>query len=66
MDTEVMETMLKMEGDVFPITIKESSDPSTFIMPAVGQLNNWTWVEFSKSGERNFVMQVSITFQHFQ
>ena len=28
------------------ITIKEPSDPSAFIVPAVGQLNNWTWVGF--------------------
>ena len=52
MDAEAMETMLKMEGDMFTIAIEEPSDPSTFIMPAVGQLNNWTWVGFSKSGEK--------------
>ena len=46
---EVMETMLKMEGDVFTITNKELSDPSTFIVHVVGQLNNWTWVGFSKN-----------------
>ena len=23
-------------------------------MPVVGQLNNWTWVGFSKSGEKKF------------
>ena len=28
------------------ITIEEPSDPSAFIVPAVGQLNNWTWVGF--------------------
>ena len=49
MDIEVMETMLKMEGDVFTITNKELSDPSTFIVHVVGQLNNWTWVGFSKN-----------------
>ena len=38
MDAKAMETMLKMEGDVFAITIKEPSDPSTFIVLAVGQL----------------------------
>ena len=42
MDVEAMETMLKMEGDVFTITNEELSDPSAFIVPAVGQLNNWT------------------------
>ena len=54
MDVEAMETMLKMERDVFAITIEEPSDPSTFIMLAVRQLNNWTWVGFSKSGEKKF------------
>ena len=41
-DVEVMETMLKMEGGVFAITNEEPSDPSSFIVPTVGQLNNWT------------------------
>ena len=49
MDAEAMETMLKMEGDVFAITNEEPSDPSTFIVSAVGQLNNWTWIGFSKN-----------------
>ena len=49
MDVEAMETMLKMEGDVFTITNEELSDPSAFIVPAVGKLNNWTWVGFSKN-----------------
>ena len=49
MDVEAMETMLKMEGDVFTITNEELSDPSAFIVPAVGQLNNWTWVGFSEN-----------------
>ena len=31
-----------MEEDVFTITNEEPSDPSTFIMPIMGQLNNWT------------------------
>ena len=54
MDDEAIETMLKMEGDMFviTITIKEPNDPSTFIV--VGQLNNWTSVRFSKSGEKKF------------
>ena len=38
MDVEAMETMLKMEGDVLAITNEEPSDPSTFIVPAVGNL----------------------------
>ena len=54
MNDEAIETMLKMEGDMFviTITIKEPNDPSTFIV--VGQLNNWTSVRFSKSGEKKF------------
>ena len=31
---------------MFAITNEEPSDPSTFIVPAVRQLNNWTWVGF--------------------
>ena len=38
MDSEVMKT----SGDVFAITNEEPSDPSTFIMPIVGLINNWT------------------------
>ena len=49
MDAEAMETMLKMEGDAFAITNEEPSDPSAFIVPIVVQLNNWTWVGFSKN-----------------
>ena len=41
-DAKTMETMLKMERDLFAITNKELSDPFTFIIPAKGQLNNWT------------------------
>ena len=54
MDVEGTETMLNMEGDVLAITIKEPSDPSTFIVLAVGQLNNWTWVGFSKNVGNEF------------
>ena len=39
---------------MFTITIKEPSDPSTFIMLAIRQHNNWTWVGFSKNGEKKF------------
>jgi len=42
MGDEAMETILKMEWDVFAITNKEPNDPSTFIMLAVGHLNNLT------------------------
>ena len=49
MDAEAMKTMMKMSGDVFAITNEQPSDPSTFIMPIVGPINNWTWVRFSKS-----------------
>ena len=43
MDAEAMGAMLKKKRDIFTITIDEPSDPSTFIMPTIGQLNNWTW-----------------------
>ena len=49
MDAETMETMLKMEGNLFTITNKEPSDPSAFIVPFLGQLNNRTWVRFSEN-----------------
>ena len=42
MGDEAMETIQKMEWDVFAITDKEPNDPSSFIMLAVGHLNNWT------------------------
>ena len=42
LDAKAMETMLKMEGDVFAINNEEPSDPPAFIMPIVRQLNNWT------------------------
>ena len=54
MDTEAMETMLKIEGDVFAITNEKPIDPSTFIVLPVGQLNNWTWVGFSKNVGNEF------------
>ena len=40
MDAEAMKTMMKMSGDVFTITNEEPSDPSKFIMPIVGPINN--------------------------
>ena len=54
MDAKVMEAMLKVEGDILAITIEESSDLSTFIKPADGQLSNWTWVGFSKNIGKKF------------
>ena len=54
MDVEAMETMLKMERDMFAITNEELSDPSTFIVPTVGYLNNWTLVGFSKNKGNKF------------
>ena len=38
-----------MEGNLFAITNKEPSDPSAFIVPFLGQLNNRTWVRFSEN-----------------
>ena len=40
MDAEAMKTMMKMSGDVFAITNEEPNDPSKFITPAVGPINN--------------------------
>ena len=49
MDAKAKKTMLKMEGDVLTITMEDPSDPSTFIVPTVGHLKNWTWVGFSNN-----------------
>ena len=54
LDAEAIETMLNMEGDVFVVTNEKPSYPSTFIVPAMGQLNNWTWVGFSKNMGKEF------------
>ena len=54
MDAEAMEAMMKMEGDVFAITNEEPSDPSTFIVPTEGHLNNWSWVGFFKNEGKKF------------
>ena len=40
MDAEAMKTMMKTSGDVFAITNEKQSDPSKFIMPIVGSVNN--------------------------
>ena len=57
MDTEAMKTMMKMSEDVFSITNEEPSDPSTFFMPIMRPINNWTWVGFSKNMGKKFVMR---------
>ena len=44
-----MKTMMKSNGDMFIITNEEPSDPSKFIMPIIGPINNWTWVVFSEN-----------------
>ncbi|KAK9998060.1 hypothetical protein SO802_017663 [Lithocarpus litseifolius] len=56
MDAEAIKTMMKTSGDVFAITNEEPSDPSKFIMPAVGPINNWIWVGFSEKMGKIFVM----------
>ena len=54
MDVEVMKTMMKTSGDMLAITSEEPSDPSKFIIPIVGPINNWTWVGFSESMGKKF------------
>ena len=54
MDAEAMKTMMKTSGDVFAITNEEPSNPSKFIMPSVGPINNWTWVGFSENMGKEF------------
>ena len=49
MDAEAMKTIIKTSGDVFTIIDEEPSDPSKFIMPIIGPINNWTWVGFLKT-----------------
>ena len=66
MDAEAMKTMLKMERNVFTITNEEPSDPSTFIIPIVGQLNNWTWLGFSKNvGKKVCTASPNVLFNIF-
>ena len=57
-----METVLNMEGYVLAITLEEPSGPSTFIVSALGQLNNWTWVECSKNMGKKFCNASSDVF----
>ena len=40
MDAEAMKTMMKTCGDVFTIANEEPNDPSKFIMPTTGLINN--------------------------
>lgn len=40
-DVEAMEAMIKVEANILAITIKEPSDPSTFIVPIDGPLSDW-------------------------
>ena len=54
MDAEAKKTMMKTSGEVFTIINEESSDPSKFIMPIVGPINNWTWVGFSENMGKEF------------
>ena len=54
MDAEAIKTMMTTSGDVFAITNKEPSDPSKFIMPSIGPINNWTWVGFSENMGKEF------------
>ena len=54
MDAKAMKTMMKTSGDVFAITNEEPSNPSKFIMPSVGPINNWTWVGFSENMGKEF------------
>ena len=46
--------MMKTSGDVFVITNEKPSDPSKFIMPTMGPINNYTWVGFSENMGKNF------------
>ena len=66
MDFEAMETMLKTEGDMFAFTNEEPSDPSTFIVPTVGHLNNWTQVGFFENlGEKVCNIRSNVLFNIF-
>ena len=65
MDAKAMETILKMEGDMFTITNEELSDSSAFIAPSLGNLIIGLGLGFVKMGERKFVMQVPMYFLDF-
>ena len=53
-DAEAMKITMKTSRDVFAITNEKPSDPSMFIMPIVGPINNWTWVKFSENMGKKF------------
>ena len=66
MHVEAMETMLKMKGDVFAITDEEPSNHFAFIMPIMGQLNNWTWVGFFENvGKKMCNASTNVLFNTF-
>ena len=66
MDAEVTGAMLKVEGDMFAFTNEEPSDPSTFIVPTVGHLNNWTQVGFFENlGEKVCNIRSNVLFNIF-
>ena len=64
-DAKAMKTMTKTSGDVFAITNEELSDPSKFIMPIMGPINNWTCVGISKNRGESFVIHVPMYFSIF-
>ena len=62
MDVEAMRTMMKTAKDVFAITNEEPSNPSTFIMPIVGPINNWNCVRFFENIGKKFCSASSKVF----
>ena len=65
-DAKAMKTMMKTSGDVFSITNKEPSDPSKFIMPIMGTINNWNWVGFSENmGKKFYNASFNVLFNIF-
>ena len=57
-----MKTMMKRSRDKFAITNEEPNDPSKFIMPIVGPINNWTWVGFFENMGKMFCNASSNVF----
>ena len=61
-----MKTMMKISRDVLAITNEDPSDPSKFIMPTIGAINNWTWVGFfGNTGEKFCNASSNILFNIF-
>ena len=54
--------MMKSNGDMFVITNEEPNDPSKFIMPIKGPINNWTWVGISENIGKKFCNATSNVF----